>query len=242
MRVGWVPSTLTSTCTFPIDGEFNGSVPLAVSNPGLHVVTNAAAQASLPILSEGSHCLTLFLFGHNQKSYDPRYLSYMDTFYFSVGAGASDVPPPCWVAPDFTPQDKPPQDSTPPRVAILSPVRNESFEADNLTDLEGALNFAVDEAASHLSFSLDGQPNATIAGNFTFRGLSAGLHNLIVYVWDSVGNVGASESVNFTIKVIPQLEPKSDSSFALPLTASGLSVAAVGIASVMYLKKRKPTE
>jgi len=224
---------------YSIDGEFNGSVPLAVSNPGLHVVTNAAAFMSLPKLSEGSHILTLYLLGHNQKSLDPKYLSYVDTVYFSVSAGASDVPPPGWVAPDVTPQDQQPQDLTPPRISVLSPTRNESFETSNITSLQISLNFTVNEEASHLSFSLDEQSNATIAGNYSFRGLPAGLHNVTVYALDSAGNVGASETVNFTITVIQEPEQESDSSFVLPLAASGLTVAAVGTAVVIYLKKRK---
>ena len=219
---------------YSVDGDFNSSVPLVVSNPGLHVVTNAATFMSLPKLSEGSHILTLYLFGHNQKSLDPKYLSYVDTVYFSVGAGASELPPPGWVAPEVAPQDL-----TPPRISVLSPARNESFETSNITSLEISLNFTVDEEAYSLSFSVDEQPNSTIAGNYSFRGLPAGLHNVTVYAWDSAGNIGASETVSFTITVFQEPEQESDSSLVLPLAASGLTVAAVGTAVVIYLKKRK---
>jgi len=219
--------------SYSIDEENNASVPLTVSNPGLHVVTNAAAFVSLPKLSEGSHCLTIYLYGHNQKSLNPKYLSYVDTVYFSISAGASDMPPPDWVAPEVTPKD-----STPPKVTMLSPTRNESFEAVNLTSLEVSLNFTVDEEGSRLSFSLDGQPNATIAGNFTFRGLSAGLHNVTVYAWDYADNVGASETVDFAITVAQEPETQSEPSLLLPVAASATSISVAAVAGWVYVKRR----
>jgi hypothetical protein len=150
---------------YDIDGRFNGAVPLYVSNPGLHVVTNAAALVELPELSPGAHCLTIFLYGLNQRSLEPKYLSFEDRVYFSVSADA----------PDLTPEDV-----TPPRILILSPAENETFEVANITSLEIPLNFTVDEA-SQLSFSLDGQLNKTITGNNSLTGLPAGLHNVTVY-------------------------------------------------------------
>ncbi|HLN46201.1 MAG TPA: hypothetical protein VK209_10895 [Candidatus Sulfotelmatobacter sp.] len=224
---------------YSIDGDYNGAVSLTISNPGLHVVTNAAAYMSLPKLSEGSHYMTLYLFGNNQKSLYPKYLSYEDTVYFSVSMDASDTPPSGWVEPEVTSQDQQPQDVTPPKVTMLSPARNKSFEAVNLTSLEVSLNFTVNEAPSKLRFSLDGQPNATIAGNFTFRGLSAGLHNLTVYAWDSAGNVGASETVDFTITVMQEPETQSESSLILPVAASIVSIGVVTVAVMLYVKKRK---
>ena len=236
-QMGYIDSNIHMS--YSVDGEFNGSVPLVISNPGLHVVTNAAAFVSLPKLSEGSHVLTLYLLGHNQKSLEPKYLSYVDTVYFSVAVGATDVPPPGWVAPEVTPQDQQPEDLTPPRVVVLSPTMNESFEASNLTSLEVSLNYTVDEEASQLSFSLDGQANATIAGNYTFRGLPAGLHNLTVYAWDSAGNVGASDTVSFMIAVEEAPESQSEPSLLLPVAASAASLAAVAVAGWVYTKKQR---
>ena len=225
--------------TYSVDGEYNGSVPLSVNNPGLHVVTNAAAFLSLPKLSEGSHSLTLYLFGHNQKSLNPKYLSFVDSVYFSINAGSSDVPPAGWVEPEVAPQSKQPQDLTPPTISMLSPTRNEGFEAANLTSLEVSLNFTVDEDVSRLSFSLDGQENATIAGNFTFRGLPAGSHNVTVYAWDSAGNVGASETVDFAIAVAQEPEAPSEPSLVLPVAGSAASIAVVAAAGWVYVKKRR---
>jgi hypothetical protein len=60
---------------YSIDGIDYGPVPLVVSNPGVHLITNAAASLSLPELSEGSHYLTLYLYGYNQRTYEPQFLS-----------------------------------------------------------------------------------------------------------------------------------------------------------------------
>ncbi len=236
-QLGYLDPNISMNYT--IDEKYTGSVPLSISNPGLHVVTNAASFVCLPKLSEGSHCLTLYLLGNNQKSDNPKYLWYEDKVYFSISADASDVPPEGWVEPDVIPQNLPPQDLTPPKVSMLSPARNESFEAVNLTSLEVSLNFTVDEDSSRFSFSLDGQPNATIAGNYTFRGLSAGSHNLTIYAWDSAGNVGASETVNFKIVVTQESEPSSEPSFILPVAASATSIGVIAVAGGVYVKKHR---
>jgi len=53
------------------------------------------------------------------------------------------------------------------------------------------LNYTVNEPVSKIFFVLDGQWNVTIAGNTTLAGLSNGVHNVTVYAWDDVGNVGS---------------------------------------------------
>jgi hypothetical protein len=69
---------------YDIDGIYNGPVPLNIDNPGLHVVTGGVGIVNLPELPEGSHCLTIYLEGLNQKNYEPRYLSYVNTVYFAI--------------------------------------------------------------------------------------------------------------------------------------------------------------
>jgi hypothetical protein len=197
---------------YSIDGKYNGPVPLEVSNPGLHVVTNAAGFVNLPKLSEGSHCLTIHLFGYNQISLNPKYLPYVYTVYFSI--------------------------SGPPKILILSPTKNASFEVTNITSLKVPLNFTVDKA-SQLSFSLDGQLNTTITGNYSLTDLPSGPHNVTVYAWDSAGNVGASENVNFTITVLQGSEPEFESSFVLPLVTFVVSVGVVAAVALIYSMKRK---
>jgi len=119
-------------------------------------------------------------------------------------------------------------DTTPPTISVLS-IQNATYGA---TDVD--LNFSVSEPVSQVTYSLDGQENVTVAGNTTLAGLSAGAHNVTVYAWDTAGNMGASPTVTFTVAV-PEPFPT-----ALVATASGLSVAAVGLGLLMvYFKKRK---
>jgi multisubunit Na+/H+ antiporter MnhC subunit len=70
----------------------------------------------------------------------------------------------------------------------------------------------------------------------TLTGLSEGSHNLTVYAADAYGsaaNIGASETINFTIA---KTEPFPT---ALVITASGASLAIVAAALLVYFKKRK---
>ncbi len=78
---------------FSIDGLYNGSVPLR-SNGEIHVVTSAVATVNLPELPDGSHHLTIYLFGLNQRNYEPKYLSYVNTIYFSTNNNPASSPAP----------------------------------------------------------------------------------------------------------------------------------------------------
>src|SRR3990172_5195742 len=93
--------------SYSIDGEYKGSVPLVVSNPGVHIVTNGAGLVDLPELPEGSHSLTIYLEGFIPRYHEPRFLSYVDTVYFAI-------------------------DFTPPNISILSPV-SKTYIIANIT-------------------------------------------------------------------------------------------------------------
>jgi len=109
------------------------------------------------------------------------------------------------------------------------------LELDNKTFVgpEVPLSFVTDEAISEISYVLDGQKNVTIDGNVTVTGLSVGSHHLTVYVWDTAGNLGRSETITFTIA---KEEP-------FPTTLLIVSVvvvvaAVVGLGLLVYFKKR----
>ena len=80
-----------------------------------------------------------------------------------------------------------------PIITILSP-ENRLYQTDSV-----GLNFTVDEETPWIGYSLDGQANVTIQRNSTLSGLSSTLHNITVYANDSVGNMGSSPTVVFTI-------------------------------------------
>jgi hypothetical protein len=115
-------------------------------------------------------------------------------------------------------------DATSPEVSILSPLNVAHYSSDI------PLNFIVSEKPSLIRYSLDGQKNSTFYGNTTLTNLPNGEHKLIVYVWDDAGNVGVSETVVFNIEPFPT---------ELLATASGASVAIIGVGLLVYLMKRK---
>jgi N-acetylneuraminic acid mutarotase len=118
--------------------------------------------------------------------------------------------------------------TVPPAVAVVS-LENKTYTSNNVS-----LTFSLDKPAVWMGYSFDCQDNVTIDGNITLYGLSSGLHNLTVYAKDTYGNIGASETINFTIA--EETEPFPT---AIVATASGASVAAVGAGLLVYFKKRK---
>jgi hypothetical protein len=116
-------------------------------------------------------------------------------------------------------------DSSSPSVTLLS-LENKTYETPDI-----ALNFTVNEQASHVAYSLDGQKNATIAGNTTLPGLADGAHNVTIYATDEAGNIGASETVYFSVEV-PQPVPVQ---FAIVPVAA---IAVIGMGLLVYFKKR----
>jgi parallel beta-helix repeat protein len=120
--------------------------------------------------------------------------------------------------------------ATSPRVSLVSPLNQTYYDSDV------SLNFSVNvlspvKSVNWTGYSLDGQQNITVAGNTTLTGLSSGLHNLTVYANDTYGNMGASQTVTFTI---PEPFPT-----ALVATASGVFAAVVCLGLLIYFKKRK---
>jgi parallel beta-helix repeat protein len=84
-------------------------------------------------------------------------------------------------------------ETTPPTITILSP-ENKTYAVNASIPL----TFTVDEFASWMSYSLDGQANVTITENTTLPLLSDGWHYVTVYANDTFGNMG-SATVYFTV-------------------------------------------
>jgi len=119
----------------------------------------------------------------------------------------------------------PSYDDAPPEITLVSP-ENKTYCSTNVT-----LCFVVNEPASWIYYSLDGMGNVTVAGNATLAGLPVGGHSVAVYVWDTVGNVGASETVTFTVA-----EPFP----VVPVAVVFIASAAAAIACLLfYFKKLK---
>ena len=127
-------------------------------------------------------------------------------------------------------------DVVPPEVTILSP-QNETY-----TSFDIPLNFTLSEQADWIGYSLDGQALVNISGNTTLVGLSEGLHNVTVYANDTIGRKGNSATVTFNItqesEELPASEPEPFPTTVV-ITATGASMAVVGVGLLVYFKKRK---
>jgi hypothetical protein len=114
-------------------------------------------------------------------------------------------------------------DSVSPKIMLSYPM-NITYDSRFVS-----VNFTVDELFSKCQYSLDGQENVTIAGNFTLEGLLDGAHNLTLFATDAAGNIGSSKTTYFTVDV-PE-----------PPVVSIIAIASIviGISLLVYFKKRK---
>jgi N-acetylneuraminic acid mutarotase len=85
----------------------------------------------------------------------------------------------------------------PPVVSVISPSENRNY-----TSSEVSLVFTVNKPVNWTGYSLDGEENVTVTGNFTLTDLSSGLHHVMVYANDTAGNMGVSETIKFTIALV----------------------------------------
>jgi len=121
-------------------------------------------------------------------------------------------------------------DVTAPSISILSPIKNTIAASDDSIPL----TFETNEPVTSVSYSLDEKEPIAIGGNITLSELSVGVHNVTVYVTDTFGNMGESETVTFTVKA-----PQESFSWLPVAAVSGTVVVVVAVATMVYLKKRK---
>jgi len=88
-------------------------------------------------------------------------------------------------------------DTTPPSISLVSP-EDKTYTTTSIT-----CTFTIDESVSWIGYSLDGQPNKTITGDTLLTSLFDGFHYVVVYANDTAGNMGASNTVYFTIDTTP---------------------------------------
>ena len=176
------------------------------------IYQNEPSSVNLTGIPEGKHNITLYARYIGYYAYG-RYSTYQSRFFI---AGSSTV--------SFT------IDTVPPEVSVLS-LQNRTFTSDV------PLDFDVNELVTQAAYSLDGEDNVTVAWGDTLSGLSYGLHNVTIYVWDVAGNIGASETATFTIAKEP--EPPAPFPTVPVAAASVASAAVVGAGLLVYFKKHK---
>jgi N-acetylneuraminic acid mutarotase len=110
-----------------------------------------------------------------------------------------------------------------PAILVLSP-ENKVYSTNEIP-----LNFTTNETASWLVYSLDGEDNVTVSKNITLAGLTDGAHNLTIYAADTVGNVGVSDTVNFSIEPFP----------VILVVAVTTTTVIVVLAGYLFYKRRR---
>lgn len=83
----------------------------------------------------------------------------------------------------------------PPTVQITSP--------ENKTYTNVTLAFSVNKGTDWMGFSLDNQANVTINEATKLSNLTQGSHSITLFANDSVGNMGASNTVFFSVDNLP---------------------------------------
>ncbi len=81
----------------------------------------------------------------------------------------------------------------PPSITLTSP-QNTTYTTGDIP-----LNFSVDRPPAWMGYSLDGQENTTMTGDTRITGLAEGPHQVTVFANDTLGTMGTSEPVHFTV-------------------------------------------
>jgi hypothetical protein len=188
--------------TYALDGKNPENITITnasvVRIPGSNVFFEGSMR--LPELTEGLHNLTVrVVFDYPPPGWDEPYSFHTE----SVSTVYFRI------------------DTVPQHISVLTP-ENKTYM------LIVPLQFSINEPASWIGYSLDGQANVTVTGNTNLLGLSVGKHTLTLYSNDASGNPVASETITFTV---------ADAVPIVLFVASCLAVGVVGV--LLYFKKRK---
>ncbi len=98
---------------YSIDGTYNGEVPLRDITPSdappiATKVGMGAGRVNLPELPDGSHYLTIYLYGLNMMNHQPQFKSFIYTVFFSIGDPNSIFSPTPTQTPIITPSQTSP--------------------------------------------------------------------------------------------------------------------------------------
>jgi hypothetical protein len=136
-------------------------------------------------------------------------------------------------------------DTVGPRLVFRTP-QNKIFSTGTI-----AINFTAEEPLNTLSYSLDGQGklglndhnlamyHTHVIDNYqiTLSNLMEGAHSLQVYAKDSVGNMGESETLQFTVG--QDTQPSETFPTTLLIATVVVAVVVIGAGLQLYFKKSK---
>jgi hypothetical protein len=123
--------------------------------------------------------------------------------------------------------------NAPPSIVILSP-ENKTYETADLP-----LNFTVNKPMKWAGYSLDEKENITVTGNSTITSLTDGFHSITVYANDTSGNIGASQTMNFSVDKPIVIKPLNSTQTIITVAVAIAVVVAIGVGLQIYRKKHK---
>jgi hypothetical protein len=220
------PENNTSVATSFVSFDFNVTMPDSLESPIYYDASWENSEKEFPHndtlgyfidnIPEGSHKLTITVVGRiilSERVGDPNETNGQFNAYFTIYKlnGSSTV--------YFT------VDQHPPEILITS-ITNKTYSTSTI-----ALDYTANEPTSKVAYSIDGKDNQTINRDTILPELSNGFHNVTVYAWDEAGNVGASETVYFSVDVPFPVVPVA--------VASVASAGVIAAGLLVYFKKRK---
>jgi hypothetical protein len=229
---------------YNIDEQVSGLIPLTYndsSSQGFQMIAQENGYIQLPELSNGSHQLTINIEAdlNDYRGANPPGAPFKQTAPDSANWVAT------WVdTVDFminsNKSAQPVSTSTlykhsAPSISNLS-IENTTYNTTNIP-----LNFTVDTNISQAAYSLDGKDNVTLAGNSTLTNLLIGAHNLTVYAWDDAGNVGVSQTINFTVAKVMSASTQDSEPFPIASIIAVIVAFAIGgaLTFLFFFKKDK---
>ncbi len=179
-------SNIQYSVKFSLDGEPNETIPLTVNYWQNSFQAGITGAVNLPELSEGAHIIIVYQ-RIDIDAEPPQTGTSKDTVYFTVDENA-------------------PQDTRPPTISNVT-IKNTTFWTGEMAILA---SFYLNEDVSWIGYCVDNQVNKTLTEfyrpsvwgsqfNMSLRGLSAGLHSLIIYANDTEGNTGVSDKIYFSV-------------------------------------------
>ncbi len=192
--------------TYSIDGAYTGSVPLK-SNGEMHVQTTALGTVALPELPNGSHCLTINLYGLNQRAYEPKYLSFINTVYFSTEGNPISSPT---ISPTQSPSSTPSPSPTPS--PMPTPITISLSESASALNYGNTINFTVsaDGGVPPYTYAwyVDGQSSENGSSPyFSTNSMQVGSHHVYVQVSDADNNSATTLTVEFNVLPVSSTSP-----------------------------------
>jgi N-acetylneuraminic acid mutarotase len=133
--------------------------------------------------------------------------------YTPIGYGSPD---PSYVPETFS-----------PTISLLSPSATYNVSSVPLL-------FTTNKQLDWAGYSLDSKQNVTVTGNFTLTNLPNGSHNVTIYANDTFGNIGASQTISFTIA-----KPEPFPTATVAAVSGASAVVVVGAGLLVYFKKRQ---